>query len=147
MSIETKLEVKIVEPGQDPENPYPEVDRWLAANRDRNGYDPAVLKYPCTMVLEVRDGATMGYLPIQSAVILESLGLRDRLSPVERAEATMNLAGAAIKIAATAGKREAYTIVTDEVTARAAMKAGFKLLPYQVLRLKFSVDSEGKVSW
>lgn len=147
MSIETKLEVRVVPPGADVGNPYPEVDRWLVANKDRNGYDPGVLKYPSTLVLEVGNGTTFGYLPIQSAVVLESLGLRDTLSPVERAQATMNLCGAAIQLAATAGKREAYMVVTDEVTARAAMKAGFQLLPYSVLRLKFQVDAEGKVTW
>ena len=147
MSVETKLEVRIVDKGQDPENPYPEVDRWLRANEERNGYDPGILKYPSLLVLEVRNGATMGYLPIQSVPVLESLALRGNLSPVERAEATMNLAGAAIQIAAMAGQREAHMLVTDEVTARAAIRVGFKVLPYQVLRLKFDVDEKGKVSW
>ena len=147
MSIETQLDVSIVPKGEDPENPYPEVDRWLRANQERNGYDPGVLRYPSTIVLQVSNGSTMGYLPIQSAMFMESLGLRDTLSPVERAEATMNLAGAAIQLAAAAGKRESYMLVTDNVTARAAMKAGFELLPWPVLRLKFHVDSEGKVSW
>ena len=147
MSVETKLEVRIVPKGQDPENPYPEVDRWLKANETRNGYDPGVLKYPSTLVLEVRNGSTMGYLPVQSAMVMESLALRDTLSPVERAQATMNLAGAAIQIAVQAGQREAHMLVTDEVTARAAMAVGWKLLPYQVLRLKFDVDEKGKVSW
>ena len=147
MSIETLLDVSIVPKGEDPENPYPEVGRWRRANGGTNGYGAEVLRYPCTLVLKVSNGSTMGYLPIQNAMFMESLGLRDTLSPVERAMATMNLAGAALRLAAAAGMRESYMLVTDEVTAKAAMKAGFELLPYQVLRLKFSVDAEGKISW
>lgn len=147
MAIETQLQVSVVPPGEDPENPYPEVDRWLRSNQNRNGYDPEVLKYPCTMVLKVDLDGTAGYLPIQSAVMLESIALREGMSPLERAECTMNLAGAAFRLGIAANKREAYMLVTDPATARAAIKAGFELLPYPVLRLRLKVDADGKASW
>ncbi len=142
MGIETQLDVSIVPPSE-----YPEVDRWMRANQDRNGYDPGVLRYPCTLVLKVEKDGTAGYLAIQNALVIESLALRDTLTPVERAECTMNLVGAALRLAITAGMREAYTLVTDNVTASAGIKAGFKLVPYPTLRLKFKVDADGKASW
>lgn len=145
MGIETLLDVRIVPPNQDPANPYPEVDRWLTTNQERNGYDPEVLKYPSTIVLEVRNGSTMGYLPIQSAVVLESMALDEKLTPMQRAQATLNLVGAAMRLGIQAGKREVYALVTDEITARAAIASGFELLPYRVIRRKLKVDAEGKL--
>lgn len=146
MNLETQLDVKVVERSQDPADPYPEARRWLEANAERNGFDPEVLGYPCTMVLRVEDAkGVLGYMPVQSAMFVESVALRANLSKVEGAQAMLNLGAAAERLAIDFGIRESYSLVTDEVTARAAIAVGYEVLPWQVIRKRLRPDAKGRV--
>ncbi len=131
MSIESQLPVSIA-PRDDPQ-----AREWLEANKERNAFDPDILSYPCTLVLKVEDAEKVrGYMPIQNACMIESIGLNSKLSPMEAAEAVMNMIAAALKLGHDIGLREAYFLSSDEVTARGAEAMGFKKMPYDLYRLK-----------
>ena len=139
MSIEQQLPVSLAAKDD------PEAKAWLQANHERNSFDPAVLDYPCTVILKVEDSEKVrGYMPIQNAVMLESIGLNARLSALEAAEAVMNMIAAAIRLGHDIGIRECYFLATDEVTARGAEQMGFEALPYQLYRLKIAKIMEAQ---
>jgi hypothetical protein len=137
VSIGTELRnpvlVRFADPAKEP------VVAWLKANAERNAFDPEVLDYPSTSILAAHNNGTVyAYMPIQSVVMLESIGPNPEESPIHIAEGVMNCVRGAALTAYSAGCREIYFLANDEVTAEGAKKMGFEQCPFKVFRKKLT---------
>lgn len=121
--------VRLAEPTTEP------VIDWCQANSQRNAFDRDVLTYPSTKVLAAHNnGNVLAYMPIQGTAMLESIGPNPEATPLELANAVLEMVKGAALLAYGAGYRELHFLVSDEVTAEGAKKIGFQELPYRVFR-------------
>lgn len=133
MSIGEQLRHQVMVRFADPET-EPVVD-WCQANSSRNAFDKDVLTYPsCKVMAAHEDGAVIAYMPIQGTAMLESIGPNPDATPLQVANATMEMVKAGALLAYGAGHRELYFLASDEVTARGAELMGFEELPFRVFR-------------
>lgn len=130
MSSERNLVmVRFADPEKEP------VKEWLAANSERNGFDPAVLDYPIMKVLASHtNGTTHTYMPVQGVGMLESIGVNPESTPLEAATGIMESVKVAVVIAQGERYKELYFLASDDTTAEGAKRLGFEELPYKVYR-------------
>ena len=113
------------------------VRQLLEANRERNGFDPAVLEYPATRVLAAHNnGTTYAYMPVQQTAMLESIGINPEATQMQAATSVLEMTKAAATLAYAAGYREIYFLVSDENTAQGAKLMGFEDVHLRVMRKK-----------
>lgn len=105
---------------------------------EKNEFDPEVLTYPSTTMLVAHDGKPVVFLPVQLAVVLESLAIRPDASDFQVSVALKELVSVVSVLAAQRQLGEMYFIGTNERTNAFATKNGFTELPWKVYRLKLS---------
>lgn len=108
----------------------PEALQFLINSRDTNDLDVAVLTYPNTKVVRaesVEQPGAVAYMPVQNAVVLESVGFKDGLSAGEKLSAVTAMCAQVASEACSLGIREMYYLSSDGRTDEAAMKGlGFE---------------------
>lgn len=120
-----------------PANKIPEIFDWATRNLDENKFDPGVLNYPTTMVLQVGSkDKTILYMPVQTALMLESLAINPEATKHEIAVALRTVITSLILMAQKAGIGEMYFLGTSERTNEFARKHGLEELPYKAFRTK-----------
>lgn len=101
-------------------------------------FDKGIMTYPTLRVLCAYNGSPVAYLPIQQAIVLESLAIKPGASSLEAAQAMRDLVKGAELTASADKVREIYFIGTDKTVVESAQKSGFEVLPWPVLRMKLS---------
>lgn len=115
----------------------PQALEWLNANRDRNSFDEDVLMYPASELWSgIKDGKACGYIPVQTVLVMESIGFNPESTIPEKASTMFEFAQAALFLAQREGMREVMFLVSDEVTAEASKVLGFEELNCRVMRRK-----------
>lgn len=103
-----------------------------------NLYDPDILKYSTLNVFCSYNGEPVAYLPVQQALLLESLAVKPGAPPIETAQAFRDLVKAAQVHASKLGIKELYFVCKDENVVQVAKNHGFEVFPveWQVVRMK-----------
>lgn len=110
---------------------------WSLANRDRNGFDPEVVKFPSTFVLCAYDkSGPLCYMPVQSPFFMEGVAPRPGLDKKDIAACLKEFTQACVTQAHVKGAGEIYFLGTEEGTDALAANHVFEELPYRVYRLK-----------
>lgn len=109
---------------------------WVEKARAINLFDPDVLSYPNAKVLVAHNGSPLLYMPIQMAVIMESLAPKPGISEIEEALALREIAKATAVLASQAGSKEIYFLCKDTRVTEFAERHGFEILPWTTLRKK-----------
>lgn len=112
--------------------PPAEALEWLERVPD---FDKGIMDYPTLRMLCSYNGEPVGYLPIQKAVVLESLAVKTG-DDLLAAQAMRDLVKGAELSASSDGIREIYFVGTSQSVIDIAKKNGFEELPWPVLRLK-----------
>ncbi len=106
---------------------------WLENVPD---FDKGIMSYPSLRMLCAYNGEPVGYLPIHKAVMLESLALKPGIGQLEGAAAMRDLVKGAELNASSDGISEIYFIGNDKSVVDIAVKNGFEVLPWPVLRMR-----------
>lgn len=94
---------------------------WLFSN-PKNSLDPKILDYPTLRVYSAANEKQVGFLPIHSGVILDSVAL-DPGSPAEqKLEAVAGMVNLICAEAFQSGIREVFYISSDERTDESAVR-------------------------
>ena len=101
-----------------------------------NLWDDAVLKYPTLRIICAYNGAPVAFLPVQQALILESLAVSDIAPLLDKAQAFRDLVKAAELHASAQQMRELYFICKDETVLKLAEGHGFERIEFPIVRLK-----------
>jgi N-acetylglutamate synthase-like GNAT family acetyltransferase len=109
---------------------------WSARNLARNQFDLDILNYRQTVILCAHDGKPLLFMPVQLAIMLESLAPRPESSDLQRAAAIKELIHAIVLLAKSAGMGELYFVSKDQDIIDLAQRHGFEEAPGTVLRLK-----------
>lgn len=140
MSIGTTLRNAVMVRLADPES-EPVVD-WCQANSERNAFDKDVLSYPSTKILAAyqdrEDGKVVVYMPVQGAVILESIGSNPEASVQEITQAMIECVQGAALLAHMQGMREMFFLASDESTALGAEHLGFEKVEMALYRKRLA---------
>lgn len=99
-----------------------------------NLYDPGILNYPTLRVLTSYNGEPVAFLPMQQALFLESLAVKE--PRIENAQAFRDLVKGAEQHASSLGIRELYFLCRDERVISIAENHGFERVPYPLTRMK-----------
>lgn len=110
---------------------------WSLAN-PCNGFDSEAAAYPSSVTLCAEDSAgTLGYMPIQRPLLLESLAMRPGASASDTARALRAFVDAAKNLAKATGVGEIYFLGTEDGTNRLAENhETFERMPWPVYRLR-----------
>ena len=99
-----------------------------------NLYDPGILNYPTLRVLTSYNGEPGAFLPMQQALFLESLAVKE--PRIENAQAFRDLVKGAEQHASSLLIREIYFGCRDESVLKIALNHGFEEVPFKVVRMK-----------
>jgi len=119
---------------------------WSARNLSHNQFDPDVLSYPQTTVLCAEDEQPEMFMPVQLAVVLESLAPRPDATPLKRAAAIRRLVFTVAELAKKIGVGELYFVSKDQDIIDMALRHGFEKAPGTVLRLKLKKLGESNAT-
>jgi len=108
---------------------------WME-NGDNNYFDPECLAYPATARLMAHNDKALVAMPVQSVLLLESLGVNPEATKHEVAVGLNMMVQSLVTIAQTKGIGEIYFLATNEKTNEFAKKHGFESLPWPIYRLK-----------
>ena len=111
---------------------------WVWKARDINCFDMDVMKYPRTVVVSAddNDGALL-YMPIQPALMLESLAPRPGVSPRKEAMALWKIGETLEQISKHTGIQEQYFLCKDDRVANLCARHGFEEMKgYRLLKKK-----------
>jgi hypothetical protein len=111
----------------------PTAREWLDAVPE---FDARVLSYPSTSMLCSYNSHPVGFLPIQKAVILESLAMDPNASDLMKSKAMSDLCKGAGLAASADGIREIYFMATDESMVKVAEKRRFERIKWPVFRVR-----------
>lgn len=101
-----------------------------------NLYDSGVLAYPTLNVLCSYNDSPVAYLPVQQALFLESLAVKQGASPLETGQAFRDLVKGAELHASSIGIKELYFLCKDENVLKVAENHGFERIPWPLVRMK-----------
>ena len=107
-----------------------------AMKTPNNLYDPQVAGYPCTEVLVAENGHPLVFMPIQQAVVMDSLAARPGIEKREMALALKELVKMTGFLARQANLRELYFFSADDDVNAMAERYGFEKVESPMLRLK-----------
>jgi hypothetical protein len=115
---------------------------WVL-NTSNNCYDPSILSYPkATMLAADDEEGPFAFLPMQSAIMLESLAVMAGTTPRKMALALARFGKAIDEIAEGTGVREVYFLCRDDNVADLCAQHGFdELLDFRVLRRKIKLGA------
>ena len=99
-----------------------------------NLFDADILKYPTLRVLTSYNGEPVAFLPMQQALFLESLAVKEET--MQNAQAFRDLVKGAEQHASSIGIRELYFLCKDERVIQIAENHGFELVPFPLVRMK-----------
>ena len=99
-------------------------------------FDSGVLSYPTTRMLCSYNSHPIGFLPIQKAVVLESMALSPNSDEIVGAQAMRDLFKGAELCASSDGIREIYFLATDETMVKVAEKHNLEKLKWPVYRMR-----------
>lgn len=110
---------------------------WVVDNMERNVFDPEILKYKATKVIEAFAGdKTLLYLPTQEVTMLESLAINPANRGAETAAALKAVTQTVAWEARRKGQGEIYFMCADRETAEFASHHGYDRLETPVYRMK-----------
>jgi hypothetical protein len=116
----------------------PQFVEWIA-NTPNNLFDPDIARYKNLRTLAVeQDGKPVLYVPTHPVLMLESLAHSPDLSPKENARAIKAAHDALLDIAKAYGMAEIVWGCEDQSLINLAVRRGYEVLPYKVLRMKVS---------
>jgi hypothetical protein len=102
-----------------------------------NEFDPEVPKFLSTKTVAAYDKTgVLAYMPIQSPLMLESMGIRPGLDTKTVAATMKEFTQWAVTQAHAQGAGEIYFLGSEENTDKLAANQVFERLPYVVYRLK-----------
>ena len=107
-----------------------------AMKTPNNLYDPQVAGYPCTEVLVAENGQPLVFMPIQQAVVMDSLAARPGIEKREMALALKELVKMTAFMAHRANLREIMFFSADKDVNAMAERYGFERVESPTLRLK-----------
>lgn len=114
-----------------------EMAEWLARNAANNRLDVDVLGYPATETLcAERGGTTLLYVPVQSCLILESIGPNPKATDAEIAMSLDRIVSTAVFAARGLGHGELRFDCSDQRTFKFAQRHGFEEITLPVMRMK-----------
>lgn len=126
-----QLKLKYAEPEQ-----ADEIGRWLLATKG-NMFDPAILTYPSLRVLCSYNGSgPCAYLPMQTALMLESVALKPGLDSQLAAQAFRDLVKGATFVGSQLKINELYFLSTHDELKRMAENHGFEEIEWAAMRMK-----------
>ena len=108
---------------------------WVNATPG-NLFDRDILKAPTLSVLCSYNGSPVAYLPMQQALVLESLAVNQAATLMDKGQAFRDLVKGAEQHASSHKIRELYMPCEDERVIRVAENHGFERLKWPVLRMK-----------
>lgn len=101
-----------------------------------NLWDQDVLKYPTLQVICAYNGRPVAFLPMQQAMMLESLAVSEKAPLLDKAQAFRDLVKAAELTASAKGIRELYFICRDDNVLKIAEGHGFERIVFPLVRMK-----------
>lgn len=111
---------------------------YMVSTED-NLFDPEVMTYPSTALLVAhKEGEPLVFLPVQQAIVLESIGKKPGITDFEMAVSLKEIISAVVMSASATGKGELYFLCKEPSTQAFAEKNGFEKLPWPIYRLKLS---------
>lgn len=114
----------------------PKILEWLKANPD-NGFDPDILGYPTLQVLcAYSDEGPVAFLPIQTAIVLESTARMPGITDVDSAQALRDCTKAAELLASAQHIREIYFLAKEPKLIEMAKNHGYEEMPWTPMRMK-----------
>lgn len=108
----------------------------LVNSTANNLYDPDVLTYPTLRILKSYNSHPVAFLPMQQALMLESLAVEPESSLMDRGQAFRDLVKGAQLHASSLGIKELYFLCKDENVLKVAEGHGFERVEYPVVRMK-----------
>jgi len=118
------------------ERDNPQFTAWMNAAQDINLFDPAVMSYPTTRTLLAHNGEALVYMPIQNALMMESLAPKPGITPIEEAIALREITKAVALLASQQQIRETYFLCKDERVVKFASAHGYEVLPWTTMRMR-----------
>lgn len=119
----------------------PTAAKWFLLNTGKSLLDMDVFKYPQSCVYVAHSDHPILYMPVQTVVMLESVGPNPAASDLELARGLAEIVKTIKFLSQTRGIGEIYFLSTDERVQRIAERHGFELLPsetFRTLRLKIN---------
>jgi len=113
----------------------PQAVEWLNKT-PQNLFDPGILNYPTLKILKSYNSVPVAYMPVQNALVLESLAVDQEAPLLEKAQAFRDLVKGAELYASSMGMKELYMACIDPNVIEVAKSHGFEVLPYTMLRMK-----------
>ena len=114
-----------------------EFKQLLQQNAGKNGFDPDILGYPNLEIIKAqKNGLNLAFLPVQHAIVAESVAISPQASQEEAALAMRDMMQVVMFGAYKGGIREIYFLGSDEATSKMAEKRGFEKIEVPVFRLK-----------
>lgn len=101
-----------------------------------NLWDKEVLEYPTLRIICAYNGQPVAFLPVQNALMLESLAVSDKAALLDKAQAFRDLVKAAELHASSGNQREMYFICKDEDVLKIAEGHGFERIEFPVVRMR-----------
>jgi hypothetical protein len=114
----------------------PQFEQWVTAAQAINLWDPAIMDYPTTRTLVAHNGEPLMYMPVQTALMMESLAPKPGISPIEEGLALREITKAVALLASQQQIRESYFLCKDERVVKFASAHGYELLPWKTLRMR-----------
>lgn len=110
---------------------------WVVANIERNRFEPEILGYKATRVIEAFAGdKTLLYMPTQQCTVLDSAAVNPEASKLERAAALKQITQTVAWEARRQGQGEVLFMCSDPETAEFATHHGYELLETPFCRMK-----------
>ena len=113
----------------------PLLSQWLEANPSGD-FDPEILGYPTLKIVVCYRDEPEACLPIQQAVVMETVGFSKNLSNLDKAAAIRDMVKATELVASSLGIREIYFLGGQDGIGELAMRQGFEKLDVPIYRLK-----------